>query len=249
MKISKIYSLRGISNSKVANDSERKCDKSDIKENESKSDSVITNIFDRKKGALCKGAVYFWGFSLRDDACLPQCSNELIIYYIGKSENNFSERIMQEITQLIFGGFGPIVDHNYMVKQPFQARLTDLKNSVYFPHGSSGNLLYKPDGLHVLYDFLTDISIKNTLDWMRERLIVAWIEDNQKELNSTPLSVLESEFHHIVRTNCFGIGHMKNYQHKKDVKIPADTPLFNKIDWNASPILKDWFRQVNALIP
>jgi len=197
--------------------------------------------FHRKTGTFCKSGVYFWGFSLRDDTALPQKSNELVIYYIGKSERNISERIMQEVTQLLFGGFGTIIDHLWLKSNPYKARVFNKQES----NPLDKEILYKSDGLHVLYGFFGNSKIQPTLDWMRERLIFAWIDTD--DILSIPS--LENEFHHIVRTNCFGIGKIKALTPKKDIANPLQTPLFRQVNWTANTLLKDWLTEVNKNIP
>ncbi|OQB61108.1 MAG: hypothetical protein BWX95_01949 [Bacteroidetes bacterium ADurb.Bin141] len=197
--------------------------------------------FHRKTGTFCKSGVYFWGFTLREDANLPKKSDELVIYYIGKSERNIAERLMQEVTQLLFGGFGTILDHNWLITNPYTSRIFNKQES----NPLDKDVLYKSDGLHVLYDFFGNTKIKTTLDWMRERLIFAWI-DTDDIIN---IPNLESELHHIVRTNCFGIGKIKTLSPKKDVSNLLQTPLFNQVDWSSNSILKEWLEEVNRNIP
>lgn len=171
---------------------------------------------------------------------MPTKSNELIIYYIGKSQRNVAERIMQEVTQLLFGGFGTIIEHTWLAANPYQARIFNKQESIPLDK----EVLYKSEGLHVLYDFLGNAKLQPTLDWMRERLIFAWI-DTDDIIN---IPSLESEFHHIVRTNCFGIGKIKTLQPKKDVSNHIQTPLFNQVDWSNNMILKEWLIEVNNKI-
>ena len=112
---------------------------------------------------------------------------------------------MQEVTQLIFGGFGTIIDINFLVNNPYEGRLFEKQEN------NDNDVLYKSDGLHVLYNFLKAEKIKQNLDCMRERLIFSWIElDKIDDINK-----IENELHHIVRTNVFGIGNMKNENRKK----------------------------------
>jgi len=196
--------------------------------------------FHRKTGTFCKSGVYFWGFTLNDNATMPTKSNELIIYYIGKSQRNVAERIMQEVTQLLFGGFGTIIDHAWLTANPYQARIFNKQESIPLDK----EVLYKSDGLHVLYDFFGNPKIQPTLDWMRERLIFSWI-DTDDIIN---IPILESELHHIVRTNCFGIGKIKTLSPKKDVLNPLHVPIFNLVDWSGNVILKDWLIEVNKNI-
>lgn len=200
--------------------------------------------FHRKTGTFCKSGVYFWGFSLQENGDLPTNKNEFLAYYIGKSERNISERIMQEVTQLVFGGFGTIINHDWLIKNPFKARIFDKQES-----DKKGTLdtdvLYKSYGLHVLYDFFNNPKIKPTLDWMQERLVFAWI-DTDDIIN---IPILENELHHIVRTNCFGIGKIKTLLPKKDVSNPLHVPIFNLVDWSRNVVLKEWLIEVNKNIP
>jgi hypothetical protein len=198
-----------------------------------------TTDFNRKKGIHCKSGVYFWGFTLNREANLPKSKEELVIYYIGKSENNLSECIMQEVTQLLFGGFGTIIDHNWLIENPTKARIFDKRENF-----SDTDVLYRPHGLHVLYDFLIDKNIQNTLEWMRERLILTWIDD----IAPSDLNLVEGEFHHIVRTNTLGIGKIKKLKPKKDVQNKIQTPFFHSIDWSKNETLRDWFIDVNKNI-
>ena len=192
--------------------------------------------FERKNGVHCKSGVYFWGFTLNREGNLPKSKKELVIYYIGKSENNLSERIMQEVTQLLFGGFGTIIDHNWLCNNSTKARVFDKRENEF-----DADVLYRPYGLHVLYEFLINKDIQQTLEWMRERLIFTWID----EVNLTDLKYVECEFHHIVRTNIFGIGKIKKLKPKKEIQNKSQTPFFHSIDWSHNEILKDWLIEVN----
>lgn len=193
--------------------------------------------FHRVTGTHAVGGVYFWGFTLRDDAELPQKSDELLIWYIGK-DGCVIQRIMQEVTQLIFGGFGTIIDKDWLIANPFRGRLKNLQESIPL----SPYVLYKSDGLHVLYEFINNPLIKPTLDWMRERLIWAYIpleNDNDRK-------DVENELLHIVRTNIFGTGRIKTLLPK--IVISIQTPFFNDIDWTNNEILRDWIIAVNTNI-
>lgn len=196
--------------------------------------------YHRKWGRLSnKKGVYFWGFNLNDNGELPKKEDEILIYYIGKSQRNILERIMQEITQSIFGGYGPIIDHNFFKNNPFKARLIEKQEKLTDP-----DVIYRADGLHVLCCFFKDKKKKDTIDWMKERLIFCWIDvEDPKDINP-----MENEFHHIVRTNVFGVGRIRNLKPKKDINNPSKTPYFNGIDWSDNNILKEWFINVNNAI-
>lgn len=197
--------------------------------------------FHRKKGVNCKKGVYFWGFTTRIDNALPDNENELVIYYIGKSQSNVIERMMQEFTQLLFGGFGTIIDKEWLVKNPCCARIYSKQETI-----GDKDVLYKSDGLHVLYDFLNtqNTSLLDTLQWMKENLIFTWVDCEENE----DIKEIESEMHHIVRTNCLGIGKIKKLEPKKDVCNKLATPFFNEIDWSDNIVLKNWIIKTNANI-
>ncbi|MBF2709742.1 hypothetical protein [Flavobacterium soyangense] len=198
------------------------------------------NLFHRKKGEYStKSGVYFWGFKFNENSNLPVKIDDFVIYYIGKSNGNISERIMQEVTQLVFGGFGTILDQKYLEINYNQAK---IKNEQDNP--SSKNVIYRSDGLHVLENFFADPKIVQTVNWMRKNLIFTWIECDKIEV-----AALENEMHHIVRTNILGVGNMKNLTPKKDIFNPKhNTDFFKKVDWDANTILRDWLIEVNKNI-
>jgi len=203
--------------------------------------SVGDYNFHRKSGSNAKSGVYFWGFNLREDNETPETSKDILIWYIG-THDNIASRIIEEVTQFIFGGFGTIIDPKYLVKNPHNARLLDLqesdcKRTKPLHHA----VLYKADGIHVLYHFFDDYKIQESLKWMRERLIFTWIE----ECDLKKRKEIESEMHHIVGTNCFGTKGNKN---KKSINNPAVTPHFHQISWNNNLILKEWLIKVNDLL-
>lgn len=195
-------------------------------------------LFHRKKGKYCTPGVYFWGFTLREDCGLPQSKEEMVMYYVGKSKTNISERIMQEVTQLIFGGFGTIIDHNWLRKNYSKARIKQEQDK------QTKNIIYTPEGLHTLYNFYTDKSINKTLSWMKDRLIFTWIDCSNIDANS-----IENEMFQIIRTNVLGVGNMKNLLPKKNVMSKIQTPLFHQINWKSNIPLKEWIVEVNINIP
>jgi hypothetical protein len=199
--------------------------------------------FHRKNGKHNDKGIYFWGFNLREDGKMPEKKEDILIYYIGKSDGNITERIMQEATQLLFGGFGTIINHKHLKKNNFKARLINHQDSVE-AQKLNDIVLYKSYGLHVLYDFVSmnETKLSNTIAWMRENLLFSWI-NTTKEFDN---SLLEGEFHKIVRTNIFGIGQMKKLTPK--IKI-ENTRYFNQINWDNCKFLKEWFEEVNNNIP
>ena len=148
--------------------------------------------FHRKIGKHNVKGVYFWGFTLNDKALLPVNKNELVIYYIGKDTKSVVRRIMEEVTQLIFGGYGTIIDHDWLKNNPHNAGIYKKQESD--NKGTNvldKEVLYKSDGLHVLYDFFNNTKIQPTIDWMRERLIISWIEVSDKEESVNAIRVSE----------------------------------------------------------
>ncbi len=130
-------------------------------------------------GNHCKRGVYFWGFYLGNDyQQIPEEPKDIVIYYIGKEQQNISQRIMQEFTQLIIGGFGTIIHQDWLKDHPFDANLYNKQES-----DKKGKLhkhvIYKSYGLHVLHDFYYNHEIRNTINWMFERLIFTWVVDDE----------------------------------------------------------------------
>lgn len=205
---------------------------------------------EKKLGGHCKPGVYFWGFYLGDRADrIPQKPDDLVIYYIGKTQKNVPERIMQEFTQLILGGFGTIYKPAWLVKHPFDADLYNLQESDKNGNPLNSNVLYKSDGLHVLNKFYTDKNIKMAVKWMFDRMIFAWImEDKDVFTSATPtnkyLAVLESELHKIAGRNTLGLGANPTKKFL-DVKNNSTTPLFHKVNWKKNEVLKEWLINVN----
>ena len=193
--------------------------------------------FHRKTGNYNNGGVYFWGFNVSENFTMPpKDKNDFVIYYIGKSKKNVIERIMQEVTQLIFGGFGTIIDKKWLENNQHKARIHCKQEDK-----KDKDVLYRSDGLHLLHDFFDDKKISSTIKWMRERLIFGWIDN----INEDDLNKVENEFHHIVRTNVLGIGKMSKPTPKKDANNAIATPYFHNIIWEDNPYLKEWFIEVN----
>lgn len=203
--------------------------------------SVGDYNFHRKIGSHAKSGVYFWGFNLREDNNTPKTSDDLLIWYVG-THRNIASRIIEEVAQFIFGGFGTIIDPIYLAKHPYNSRLLELQESDSrrtkpLHHA----VLYKADGIHVLYHFFDDYKTQEALQWMRERLIFAWIEESDSQKRKE----IESEMHHIIGANCFGTKGIKN---KKSIHNPVATPYFHNINWNNNLVLKDWLIKVNDLL-
>jgi hypothetical protein len=217
MKIRKFYSLRG---------------------------SIGDHGFHRTNGKHKKAGVYFWGFNLREDNQYPEKAEDILIWYIGK-DKNVSQRIMQELTQLIFGGFGTIIDFNYLKQHPFDSLLMELQESdSKRTKPLHPAVLYKSDGLHVLYHFLNDIKIQETLKWMKERLLFTWIE----EADGNKREIIEAEMHRIVGNNIFGGGDIKNRTKTLSISHIEDTPNFHQVKWEENEVLMTWLTKVNEKI-
>ncbi len=188
--------------------------------------------FHRKQGKHNVKGVYFWGFTLNPHAFLPTNKDELVIYYIGKDTKSVIRRIMEEVTQLIFGGYGTIIDHNWLTNNPHNAGIFEKQESDHKGKKLVDKaVLYKSDGLHVLYNFFNNEKIQPTLDWMRERLMFSWIEVGDK----TEIDPLELEMHDFVRNNILGVKGRVNFLHNK---------RFSEINWEDNQILKEWLEEV-----
>jgi hypothetical protein len=143
---------------------------------------------------------------------------------------------MEEVTQLVFGGYGTIINHEWLKNNPHNAGIYNKQNSD--KKGTKNldkEVLYKSDGLHVLYDFFDNSQIQATLDWMRERLIFSWIEVSEK----TEIDPLELEMHEFVKNNILGI--------KGRVSFPHNNK-FKSLDWADNNILKEWLEEVKSRI-
>jgi len=196
------------------------------------------SYFHRKTGRLKYiTGVYFWGFTFNNQ--IPSKKDDFIIYYIGKSEKDITERIMQEITQLIIGGFGNIPNTAWLKKNIFSARLKEAIQKT----SRRKNMPYNPDGLHMLKFFKDDNLIQEIVSWMVESAIFCWIPLHNNKIAS--IKLLEKELHHITMTNCFGTGKLKNIKkHLWKIGSP-ETKIFNQINWQYNPQLKDWLEEVN----
>ena len=86
-----------------------------------------------------------------------------------------------------------------------------------------------------LYDFFNNTKIQPTIDWMRERLILSWIEVSDKE----EIDPLELEMHDYVKSNILGTKGRVNFPHNNK---------FTAIDWNENNILKEWLEEVKSKI-
>lgn len=227
-------------------------------------------------GTHCKRGVYFWGFYIGDnDNCIPEKPEDVVLYYIGKEQDNASQRIMQEITQFILGGFGTIVSREWLEKHPFDANLYDKQES-----DKSGTLdkdvLYKSFGLHVLNEFYTDEQIRKTVDWMFNRIIFTWIIEDDKSakmVENYELSLgdngknelkkkSKNENVYLQRLKNKFLGAMESEFHHiagrntfglgvnppkrfKNIQDKKATPFFNEVDWNDNLILKNWLVSTN----
>jgi hypothetical protein len=227
-------------------------------------------------GTHCKRGVYFWGFYLGHNSnCIPEKPEDILIYYIGKEQENVSQRIMQEFTQFIIGGFGTIIHHKWLIDHPFNADIYNKQESDKI--GVLDNeVIYKSDGLHVLYNFFYNAEIRPTINWMFERFIFAWVIDNDetKSLIETYHANLPDKTKSEIKTKHI---HEDKYKKKidnkyltsvesefhhiagrntfglgpnppkkfKNTKNKKETPHFNSIDWKENKILKSWFEKVN----
>lgn len=157
-----------------------------------------------------------------------------MLYYIGKDTRSVVRRIMEEVTQMIFGGYGTILDPSWLENNPFCAQISVKQESD--KKGTQPvdpEVLYKADGLHVLYDYHCDPHIQKAVHWMRDRLIFAWIPVDDPE----ELAALELELHSYATTNILGTMGRVNFPHNS---------RFNSIDWSCNEVWKEWLLKVKA---
>jgi hypothetical protein len=141
---------------------------------------------------------------------------------------------MEEVPQMIFGGYGTILDHSWLEQNPFCAQIfvkqeSDKKGTQLL----DPEVLYKADGLHVLYGFHKSKKIRETLAWMLERLVFAWVEVPDK----ASIAPLELEMHSYVTTNILGTRGRVNFPHNN---------VFSSIDWTDNMALKEWLEEVKS---
>ena len=182
--------------------------------------------------------VYFWGFKFTKG--MPETADEFVIYYIGKSTRNVIERMMQEITQLVFGGYGHIFSRKWLKKNNTAPNLTYLKEiSV---KSAPAVHLYSPSGMADVQKFLNQpsVDLKVTLNWMRKNLIFTWIEIPSKDVAKA-----EREFHQMVKAHILGVNKIKSF------KAPSTSSdkreYFSQLEDRKHP-LADWLKRVNENI-
>lgn len=237
------------------------------------------NDFHRITGNHCKRGVYFWGFYLgKNKNCIPEKPEDIIIYYIGKEQNNVCQRIMQEFTQFIIGGFGTILHKNWLVKHPFDANLYNKQESDKIGPPDE-EVIYKSYGLHVLHDFYYNSELRPTINWMFERLIFAWVNEGNKtkelieiyhksladNIKNKIQSKYKDETEYLIKISNKYLESVESEFHHiagrntfglgpnppKNFKKACDknaTPHFNSIDWEENKLLREWFVQVNKII-
>jgi hypothetical protein len=125
--------------------------------------------------------VYLWGFNLRDDNLKIDKKEQIVIYYVGKSNSHIYERLMQEFSQLLFGGFGTILNWDYIksvnTNPPINQKLFQLgvrKHQNNYENKFDDNyVVYHPNSIVDVLNFPNEFA-KETLKEMRMRLIFTY---------------------------------------------------------------------------
>ncbi len=148
-----------------------------------------SNATKYRKG--CGGpGVYVWGFSLeKTPYTIPSTVNLFFPYYVGKVEK--ANGCMYQRTQEHFGSLmggnlsvfdivsasknntpiGKVIKQYQGVSK--EAKLTSREGAS-LPNPQFPDLLHFPEGIHRMYQFTTDTTIKKQLDWMLEHFCITY---------------------------------------------------------------------------
>ena len=172
----------------------------------------------RKKG------IYFWGLSLKNGQ-KPENENEFALLYVGKSQKNIFERLMQEFSQLIFGGFGTLFNHEDLKNLNFEYNLNqinqDTKNQL-----DKSKVVYSPQNMAELSTFHLAPSAEHiqTLEYHKR-------------------NEAEKIIHQVVRPHITGLGKIKS-PIKNAIALTKATNEWkkfkNKHSKNLNPIIVKW---------
>lgn len=184
----------------------------------------------RKKG------IYFWGLSLKDGK-KPENEKEFALLYVGKSQKNIFERLMQEFSQLIFGGFGTLFKFEHLDDQNFQYNLNIIIQDT---KSFRDKVVYSPQKM----DDLSRLHLKppadyiQTLEYYKRNLYYSYLELSEKD----EIKEAEKIIHQVVRPHITGLGKIKS-----PINAKALTTATNK--WkkfkerhskNLNPIIIKW---------
>jgi hypothetical protein len=185
-----------------------------------------------------KVGLYFWGLSLQDDQ-KPENEAEFALLYLGKSQINVFERLMQEFSQLIFGGFGTLFNIEYLRKHNFCFNLNqinqDTENEVHKP-----KIVYSPKNMVELSTFHLAPSADciQTLEYYKRNLYYSYLELPHSEIQKG-----ENIIHQVVRPHITGLGKIK-YPIKNAKTLTTATNEWevfkNKHSENLNPIIVKW---------
>jgi hypothetical protein len=159
--------------------------------------SYANNLKNSPFPRFCKkGGVYLWGFNLKKKSEEKvNCKDDLVIYYVGKSNSQINERLMQEFSQLIFGGFGTILDWDYIKKNKFKLKVKKQQNDYEKGKNQANNkVVYQPTSIADVINFPTNDGAVNSLKKMRERLIFTYFtldENSNKIISEFSLKICE----------------------------------------------------------
>lgn len=132
--------------------------------------------------------VYLWGFSLEDAIfTIPSKQNMFFPYYVGKIEGKkgcMYQRAHEHISSLTGGNYsifdilncrnaGTLIGNIHASYQNV-SKYAKPGIGTTLPDTSFPNLLYFPEGVHRHYQFFTDNSIIQQIDWMIKHFCITF---------------------------------------------------------------------------
>lgn len=186
----------------------------------------------RKKG------IYFWGLSL-ENGKKPENEKEFALLYVGKSQKNIFERLMQEFSQLIFGGFGTLFNIKYLKKHNFEYNLNIINQDTNSPKYRD-KVVYSPQKM----DDLSRLHLKppahyiQTLEYYKRNLYYSYLELSTDD----EIKKAEKTIHQVVRPHITGLGKIKSPINAKALTTATEEWKNFKNDHskNLNPIIIKW---------
>lgn len=130
--------------------------------------------------------VYLWGFSLENEDFKIPCSiDNFFPFYVGKVQEKgcLYNRTQEHLASMI-GGNMPIFDFNNTIKsigkthREYQKISSAKKNNndvgPLLPNSDFPDLLHFPEGIHRMYEFVTNDIIQLQVDWMVKHFCITF---------------------------------------------------------------------------
>jgi hypothetical protein len=189
-----------------------------------------------------KTGVYFWGFTLTDNPEIPEKAEEFALIYVGKSQKNIYERLMQEFSQLIFGGFGTIFSKEYLKENNFKYFLNKINQH---PNNNEykEQVIYSVQCMKDLANFHlgNNKALNEHLKWMKDRLCYTYIE-----VDASECAIVEKIIHNVVRPHVLGLGRIStslNGKKNKRSKVLWEE-IKEKYKTELHKVISDWIDSV-----